>query len=85
MIRSHVKYIRVSAAAVVALSTFCSATSLFMSLPDRDGLIKRSTNPIQCPGLHNRLNIPSRGHVAAIGSSIILTPESEMYKAVFNN
>lgn len=80
MIRSHVEYIRASAAAVDALST----SSLVMSLPDRDGLIKRSTDPIQCPGLHNRLNIPSRGHVAAIGSSIILTLESEMYNAVFN-
>lgn len=68
---------------VVALPILSRATQLFMSLSVKDRLIKRLANSIHCQCLYNGLNIPSRP-AASIGTSVILTLQSETYKALFN-
>lgn len=74
----------VSGLHAVALTALCRATSLFTSLSVRDRLIKLGwAIQYTVPASITDSTFPA-GHVAGIGTSIILTLESETYKAVFN-
>lgn len=74
----------VSGLHVVALTTLCRATSLFMSLFCQRQAYKIAwAIQYTVPASITDSTFPP-GHVAGIGTSIILTLESETYKAVFN-